>query len=162
MMAVLAGCPTEDDSSSGGGGKPTTLASDASASQDNIGRNHRLFWNASRDKNAGTDNEQPVVCLFQHLEYLWFIHYNNDKWVDCANTLTVVAAGATAVTCTGRSVSGGTVNRQPPAATTKSLFKMWIFTVNRPKKSRFSALFGSLQGRILAFATPKFKILNRL
>jgi hypothetical protein len=34
MMAVLAGCPTEDDSSSGGGGgKPTTLASDATESQ---------------------------------------------------------------------------------------------------------------------------------
>jgi hypothetical protein len=29
------------------------------------------------------------------------------------------------------------------AACYKSLFKMWIFTVNKPQKSRFSALLGA-------------------
>jgi hypothetical protein len=44
----------------------------------------------------------------------------------------------------------------------KSLFKLWIFAVNKPQKSTIFGLFWSLQGRILAFATPKFQILNRL
>jgi PHD/YefM family antitoxin component YafN of YafNO toxin-antitoxin module len=32
---------------------------------------------------------------------------------------------------------------------------LWIFAVNRPQKSTIFGLFWSLQGRILAFATPK-------
>jgi hypothetical protein len=44
----------------------------------------------------------------------------------------------------------------------KSLFKLWIFAVKKPAKIPIFGSFGSLQGRILAFATPKFKILNRL
>jgi hypothetical protein len=39
---------------------------------------------------------------------------------------------------------------------------MWIFAVKKTAKIPILGSFGSLQGRILAFATPKFEILNRL
>jgi hypothetical protein len=39
--------------------------------------------------------------------------------------------------CTGKPQVSGGLER-------KSLFKLWIFTVNRPQKSRFSGSFGIL------------------